>query len=259
MNEIGPARPVLPRAAPLLAIGVVLVLAGGVAIGWHLWHSGPAPHPVSGPAETILPPAVPGSAVAGSAAGAPSIPLPTGPSPSAPFHAASSSPPVQAEPTLPAAPAPTSSASSAVEPVATPAAPLPIAPSPATRMPSPATSRPVPAQAALRASNPAASAHRQAQTRAPLSAPLPRHKPKPPPERWIVQFGIFRSDDHAKLLVDTLTFDRVASRIVTERDQQGVTRYLVQSPAYKSKTIAQAAAKRASARGASHGAVVERQ
>jgi SPOR domain len=254
MNEIGPARPVLPRAAPLLAIGVGLALAGGIAVGWHLWHSGPISRPVAGPAETILLPAAPGSV-----ASEPPIPVqPARPPLPEPSHPGPSSPPAQSEPTPRTAPAPVPSAAA---PIATPAAPSPTVPPPPIQGPAPsqASSPPVSTPTAVRVRTKAASIHQQVRGRAPSSAPLPGHKPKPSPERWIVQFAIFRSDDHAKLLVDTLTFDRIASRIVIERDQKGVARYLVQSPPYRSKASAKAAAERALARGALPGAIVERQ
>jgi hypothetical protein len=58
-----------------------------------------------------------------------------------------------------------------------------------------------------------------------------------------VRLGAFRSDDHAKLLVDTLGFHGHPARIVKGHDRQGRDWFFVQTLGYATRADAAAIAK----------------
>jgi cell division septation protein DedD len=233
MNEIGPLRPPLSRAVPVLAIGVALVLAGGFAVGIFV---GRKPVPVVPPTAEILPPR-PVPAVlpdlVPSLHESPPIPvvLPPSPPPVAP--------PIAHEPVV--VPKPPAAVLARPEPVVA-AVPVP------ERKPAP---------------HPAAAPKRAIEARPPARPkPVARHettaKPHPPASpplpqpanggRWVVQVGAFQSDDHAKLLVDTLAFHGHPARIAGGHDRTGHDWFFVQTPGYATRAEAEQVAGRLAAR-----------
>jgi septal ring-binding cell division protein DamX len=215
MNEVGPPRPPLSRAAPVLAVGLALVLAGGFAVGIFVGRN-PPPDSASG-ADQVLPPAT-------------SLPatVPVQPPPAPPPPPPPSPPPVVTPPPLPAAPPP---------------APVVAKPPPA---PVPAI---VPAHKPESIRKPAPTAHaKRPPERDAVSRP---HKPEaahglPRPVEggsWVVQLGAFQSDDHAKLLVDSLAYHGHAARIAGGHGRDGHDWYFVQTPGYATRGEAEKVAR----------------
>jgi DedD protein len=163
------------------------------------------------------------------------------------------SPTVAVPPSRPAAEAilpdgPPSSASSPVPPGAAPpiahdSVPTPIEPT-AAPVPSPKPVASVPVAVPPKQS---VQSHKAVAGSRPVV--LPRHKPPPPrPQpagngRWVVQLGAFQSDDHAKLLVDTLAFHGHPARIARRRDKAGRDWFFVQIPGYATRAAAEAVAR----------------
>jgi hypothetical protein len=221
MNENGSQRPPLPRAAPILAIGVAAVLSGGFGLGIYVLRTPSAVLPpaavLSPPPEEILP------------AIEPSPPEVSVPSPAivpAPPPTPAAIPP---EPPAPAI-APPPAVIVPAKPVAEPRPAKPVAePRPVTPVVEPRHHRP--AKPVLRHS-------------APRAAPSP-HKPTllPDHKHWAIRVGAFQSDDHAKLLVDTLKFGGYPARIIQQRDRGGRGWFVVQTQDYATRAEAQRAAR----------------
>jgi SPOR domain len=211
MNDIGSPRPPLPRAAPILAIGVAIVLIGGFGLGLYVLR---APSAVLPPAATLSPPPE---------AILPAMEPPPPEAP-APAPAIAPAPTVAPDPPPPAAtrPEPPPAASALAPPPAMIAAPVKPAAEPRHR----------PAKPVLRHS-----------TSRPL--PPPPHKPGVAPNRshWAIRVGAFQSDDHAKLLVDTLKFHGYPARIIPEHDRGGRGWFVVQTQDYATRQAAQTAAR----------------
>ena len=225
MNEVGPPRNPLSRVAPILAIGVALVLAGGFAVG--IFVGGKPTPPVSPAADHVLPPAAAPETPPAPPAAAPPPPVASAPAPQP-------APPQTPVPSAPPKP-PVSTPLPAPAPVAKPAAvPEPV------RKPSPRQARPA------RKSPPVTQHKETAQRRvAPEHRAAPAHGLPQPAEggRWIVQIGAFQSDDHAKLLVETLTYHGHPARIVDGHDRSGRAWRFVQTPGYATRSDAEAVAK----------------
>jgi SPOR domain len=225
MNEVGPPRPPLSRAAPFLAVGLALVLAGGFAVGIFV---GRKPPPDSAPgADQVLPPAsLPASVAVQPPPATPPAPAPP-PSP----------PPPAAAPPAPAAPAP----------VAAKPPPAPVKPAEPVAAIVPAHKPPPRDSAVIRNAVPPAHA-RPEPKRAAGSHP---HKPEaahalPRPVEggsWVVQLGAFQSDDHAKLLVDSLAYHGHAARIAGGHGRDGNDWYFVQTPGYATRREAETVAR----------------
>jgi len=237
MNEIGPPRLPLSRAAATLAIGVALVLAGGFAVGIFV---GRKPVPVASPTAEILPP---------QPAAAPALPDPVqhlhDPLPAP----APAPPPVPEQPAVP--PVAHEQVAAAKPPVAVPARPERIA----SAIPVPER-KPAPPRAATIHSRPGAELRAKpvarhgtpTAERGPAALPSP-HKsapllPQPVTSgRWVVQLGAFQSDDHAKLLVDTLAYHGHPARIAGRHDKSGRDWFFVQTPGYATRADAETVAK----------------
>ncbi len=213
MNEVGPPRPPLSRAAPVLAVGLALVLAGGFAVGIFV---GRKPPPDSTPgADQMLPPTT-------------SLPatVPVAPPPP---------PPAPPSPPQPVAPPPV--------PVAPPPPPVAVKPPPAPAKPAPLAvpdHKPPPHESEI-VHKPAPTAHAKHEPEhATASHP---HKPEtahalPRPVEggsWVVQLGAFQSDDHAKLLVDSLAYHGHAARIAGGHGRDGHEWFFVQTPGYATR------------------------
>ena len=218
MNEVGPPRPPLSRAAPVLAVGLALVLAGGFAVGIFV---GRKPPPDASPtADQVLPPAaVP--------APAPVQPPPAPPPP----------PPAVIPPPAPAVP----------PPVAATPPPAPSKPAAPVEAPVPARKPPPRDSQAIRKAAPTAHPKREPEA----AAASHKHKPQvaqglPRPVdggRWVVQLGAFQSDDHAKLLVGTLTYHGHAARIAVTHGRDGHDWYFVHTPGYATRGEAETVAR----------------
>jgi cell division protein FtsN len=224
----------LSRAAAALAIGIALVLAGGFAVGIFV---GRKPVPVASPTAENLPPQPP----APPALAEPVQHLPE-PSPA-------SAPAPPPGPSLPAAQVPHEQVAVAKPPVAMPARPERVA----TAIPVPER-KPVPPPAATMHAKPRAEPHakpaeRQGAPAAQKSGAVPHHKPAPllpqpsSSGRWVVQLGAFQSDDHAKLLVDTLAYHGHPARIAGGHDKTGRDWFFVQTPGYATRADAESVAK----------------
>jgi hypothetical protein len=240
MNDIGPSRSPLPRAAPILAIGVAFVLVGGFGLGVYVLRKPVAADRPAATAslrqtaETILPEATPlRQPEAPPAPSRPDRPSPA-PTPQAP-QTAEPPPPVPA--VSETAPNPGSPPGHGVKP----------APAAQTHRPAPPAGlavRPKPA-AAPRAAAPA----RRKATASPAAAGPRKSLPVPMDGgRWGVRLGAFQSDDHAKLLVETLVFHGHPAEIVQGRDKNGRNWFLVQTPGYRMRADAEAVAKVLAAR-----------
>lgn len=220
MNEVGPPRPPLSRAAPVLAVGLALVLAGGFAVGIFV---GRKPPPDSAPgADQVLPPAT-------------SLPatVPVPPPPPAP---PSLPPPAVTLPPVPVAPPPV--AVKPPPPPVMPADPVPVV-MPAHKPPprdSAALHKPAPPAHAKRAPDAAASRPHKPETAHGLPRPVDGG-------RWVVQLGAFQSDDHAKLLVDSLAYHGHAARIAGGHGRDGHDWYFVQTPGYATRGEAETVAR----------------
>ncbi len=222
MNEVGPPRPPLSRAAPFLAVGLALVLAGGFAVGIFV---GRKPPPDAAPgADQVLPPASLPASVA--------IQPPPAPAP----------PPPAAAPPVTAAPAPV--AAKPLPAPVKPAAPVPAVPV-AAIVPA---HKPTPRESAvIRKALPPAHAKHEPE---PAAGSRP-HKPGaahalPRPVEggsWVVQLGAFQSDDHAKLLVDSLAYHGHAARIAGGHGRDGNDWYFVQTPGYATRREAETVAR----------------
>jgi cell division protein FtsN len=195
----------LSRAAPVLAVGLALVLAGGFAVGIFV---GRKPPPDSTPgADQVLPPVT-------------SLPATVPVSPPPP-------PPVVVVPPPPVAPPPPA--------VAVKPPPAPVAAPP--HKPPPHGSE------VVHKSAPSTHARHE------LPAPTASHPHKPgaahalprPVEggSWVVQLGAFQSDDHAKLLVDSLAYHGHAARIAGGHGRDGHEWFFVQTPGYASRAEAE--------------------
>jgi septal ring-binding cell division protein DamX len=214
MNEAGSPRPPLPRATPILAVGVAIVLVGGFGLGLYVLRQPgpvlPASTSLSLPPETILP----------------------------------AIEPPRFEPAEPVPPPPVSN------PIVPPATPAPVAPEPSAA-PAPAISPPpMAAKPVQSAEKPAATPHRRSMkpvvrhsaTADRRSVAAPSHKPLPH-GRWAIRLGAFQSDDHAKLLIDTLRFHGYSALLIQEHDRNGRGWFVVQTHNYATRTEANAAAK----------------
>jgi cell division septation protein DedD len=234
MNEDGPSRPPLSRAAPILAVGVAFVLIGGLVIGIFI---GQKPVPPVSPAAETLPasvPAAPPPVVAPDLPRPVPMPSPDAAPPPAPAVAPPDQPPAPAAPPQPVAPAPIAS-------------PVP------ERKPAHEAAAPKPARAsahrpAAKSARGGAAAAKPASRRAHGMPPAPAHRAAHPAigGPWVVQLGAFENDDHAKLLVDTLAYHGHAARIASRRDRNGREWFFVQTPGYATRAAAEAAAKRLS-------------
>jgi cell division septation protein DedD len=60
---------------------------------------------------------------------------------------------------------------------------------------------------------------------------------------WVVQLGAFQSDDHAKLLVDSLAYHGHAARIAGGHGRDGNDWYFVQTPGYATRREAETVAR----------------
>ena len=77
----------------------------------------------------------------------------------------------------------------------------------------------------------------------PIAVP---HKSLPVPAgdgRWGVRLGAFQSDDHAKLLVETLVFHGHPAEIAHGHDKNGRNWFFVQTPGYQTRADAETVAK----------------
>ena len=230
----------MPRAATILIVGVAVLLVGGFGIGVLV---GRKPPPAPTASESLPPVEAPPPPQQASATIPPELPRPKEPPTPAPQPVA----PVQAPPPTPAVqPAPARPVPSL--PVRSEPTPIPQekpAPPPAAAPAKPAPPRQV--AAALPTHELAPSPRRSAPKPA---AAVPR-KPKqssalPQPVgggRWVVQVGAFQSDDHAKLLVDTLAYHGHAARIAGGHDRSGRDWYFVQTPGYATREDAEAVAR----------------
>jgi cell division protein FtsN len=210
MNENGSQRPPLPRAAPILAIGVAVVLCSGFGLGIYVLRT---PSAVLPPAAVLSPP------------------------PEAILPASEPSPPEVSVPPPAIVPTP------AAIPPEPPAAPA-IAPPPAVIVPAKPVAEPRPAKpvAERRHHRPAKPVLRHSAPRA-VVPPPPKPTLLPDHKRWAIRVGAFQSDDHAKLLVDTLKFNGYPARIIQQRDRGGRGWFVVQTQDYMTRAEAQSAAR----------------
>ena len=239
----------MPRAATILIVGVAVLLVGGFGIGVLV---GRKPPPAPTASESLPPVEAPPPPQQASATIPPELPRPKEPPTPAPPPAAPPAPalppaaPVQVLPPAPTVPSPAKPAPS--PPIRSEPTPIPQekpAPPPAAAPAKPAPPRQV--AAALPTHELAPSPRRSAPKPA---AAVPR-KPKqssalPQPVgggRWVVQVGAFQSDDHAKLLVDTLAYHGHAARIAGGHDRSGRDWYFVQTPGYATRADAETVAR----------------
>jgi DedD protein len=224
MNEVGPPRPPLSRAAPILAIGVALVLAGGFAMGIFV---GRKPLPAASPAaDQVLPPAIQPPA---SVAVPPPVPQPAPPPVVSPPSPAP--PPPVVAPPIPRESSPPAKPAAVAAPERKPAPAEPAA-SPKPRV----EPRPVSKAKPVTRQKPAVAA----------THPAAKHAAPPPAGdgRWAIRLGAFQSDDHAKLLVDTLKFHGHPAQIAKGHDRSGRAWFFVRTPSYETRAEAEAVAKR---------------
>jgi len=223
MNEVGPPRPPLSRAAPVLAVGLALVLAGGFAVGIFV---GRKPPPDTSPAaDQVLPPPAPASPPGVTAPVTLPVPQSAAPPP-APVVTPPPAPPVVAAPPPPA-----------------PAKPVPAAVPASKPLHESHPNRPVAPRARPKADQP--KPEREVAAASPKHRREPAHALPKPAEGggWIVQLGAFQSDDHAKLLVDTLAYHGHPARIAGGRDHNGHDWYFVQTPGYATRREAEMVAR----------------
>jgi cell division protein FtsN len=171
-------------------------------------------------------------------------PAASAPATSAPAETGSSESPTPAQTTTPAqtpaqAPAPPAPSSAApAQPVSRP----PAAPAPAA-LPAPPPSKPAAAKPAAPADAAPAPLHPSAQhggKTAAVAPSVPKHKRHGAAEAgdWLVQVGAYRTQDHAALIVDTLT--KHGWKAHTVKGHSGWI--LVEITGYRTKAEAQAAA-----------------
>jgi cell division protein FtsN len=240
----------MPRAATILIIGVAVLLVGGFGFGILVGRK-PPPAPT---ASESLPPADPLPPQQASATIPPQpLPSPPAPPPSAPAPTAAPPAATPAAPPLPSRPLPSaplsSPAPSSLPPSSPPTRPEPAPIPQAKPLPPPPS---VPAKPAPQRQAAAAPAPRRHPAAAPKQVASVPRKPKPSPAlpqpvgggRWVVQLGAFQSDDHAKLLVDTLAYHGHAARIAGGHDRSGRDWYFVQTPGYATREDAETVARR---------------